>query len=99
MTQTNAADPKQIKEAKIKDKDIRKQELRDVALLLSSVEGRRFFHRYLVMCKVFETSMTGSSYTFFNEGQRNIGLSLMADLNDADPSAYAKLIEENRKAQ
>jgi hypothetical protein len=98
MTQTNAVDPKQIKEAKITSKDLRKQELRDVSFLLSSVEGRRFFYRYLVMSKVFETTMTGSSYTFFNEGMRNIGLSLMADLNEADPSAYSKIIEENRKA-
>jgi hypothetical protein len=95
--QTNAADPRQIREAKQTSREIRKQELKDVSLILSTIEGRRFFFRYLCECGIFKTSFTGSSETFFREGQRNVGLSLLADLNDADPTMYAKIMEENRK--
>jgi hypothetical protein len=95
--QTNAADPRQIREAKQTSREIRKQELKDVGLILSTIEGRRFFFRYLCECGIFKTSFTGSSETFFREGQRNVGLSLLADLNDADPTMYAKIMEENRK--
>lgn len=95
----NAADPKQVKEAKVSEKEARKQELQDINAILTTVGGRRFFYRYLVACHVFETSMTGSAYTYFNEGERNVGLRLMADLNDANPEAYSQIIRENRRVE
>lgn len=94
---SNAADTKQVKNAKFKEKDQRRQELDDVRYILSNAVGRRFFWRYLGECGLFQSSFTGSSETFFREGQRNVGLKLMADLNDADPNAYAVMLKENQK--
>lgn len=94
----NASDPEQVKKAEWKDRDRRKRELEDVAFILSTQNGRRFYWRYLKKCGLFELSFRGTpEETFFREGARNIGLKLMKDLEDADPGAYQKMLEEGRK--
>lgn len=92
----NAADRSQVKEAEKKVRRLRERELNDVRFILSSQEGRRFLWRYLEKCKVFETSFTGNSTTFFNEGMRNVGLMLIADINEAEPEAYLKMMNESK---
>lgn len=89
--QKNAADEQQISNAKQKEKLGRERELNDLKFLLSSEQGRRFVWRYLELCGVFKSSFTGSSETFFLEGQRNIGLKLLADVMEADPESYIKM--------
>lgn len=94
----NAADPAQIKEAVRKEKSARFKELEDVKSILSTKAGRRFYYRYMKECGVFRISYTGNgSETFFNEGQRNVGLKFLADINDADPEIYATMIKENQE--
>ena len=90
----NAADREQVKDAARKAKWTREDELADVRAILATKEGRRFVWRYLTECSVFKTSFTGNSQTFFNEGERNVGLKLMADVNDADPEAYIAMLRE-----
>jgi hypothetical protein len=92
----NAADPTQVKEQAQKEKRGREKELDDVKFILSHRQGRRFYFRYLEECGVFKTSFTGNSQTFFLEGQRNIGLKLLSDLNEAEPEAYIVMIKENK---
>jgi hypothetical protein len=92
----NAADESQVKGAEGKGKRKREQELEDIRSVLATRQGRRFFWRTLIMCHVFETSFTGNSQTFFNEGERNIGLKLFADLNESDPEAYLKMLRESK---
>ena len=92
----NAADPQQVKQAGGAQRRKREMELRDVANILESQSGRRFVWRYLEECGVFKTSFTGTSQTFYLEGQRNIGLKLLADVNDAAPDAYLVMLKENR---
>ena len=101
MTQplmTNASDPKQVRKADVKKKDEERQELDDVKQLLNSPHGRRFVWRYLGICGVFRSSFTGNSETFFNEGQRNIGLQLLGDVNRANPEAYVTMLREHERA-
>ncbi len=94
---TNAADPSEVSKGEEREKRGRELELADVAGVLSTESGRRFYWRYLKECGVFESSFTGNNTTFFNEGQRNIGLKLMADLNDSYPDAYIKMVQESRR--
>lgn len=82
-----------------RQKEQRRQELKDVIFILSSSEGRRFFWRYLTFCGVFRTTFTGNNQTFFKEGERNIGLSLFADMNEAVPEAYAVMQREFAEEQ
>jgi len=81
------------------DKLLRRRELEDVAFILSSVEGRRFYWRRMRRCGINKSSFTGNNTTFFNEGERNIGLLLLADLEEADPEAYVKCLTEAKKEE
>jgi hypothetical protein len=96
----NAANEKQVKNAELKERDLRRQELEDMRFILSTPQGRRFIWRYLTRCGVFALSYSHSgSETAFNEGQRNIGLKLMAELSEADASAYVTILKENKGDQ
>lgn len=90
----NAADEAQVKERGRQQKSKRQSELDDVYFILGTFQGRRFFWRYLSRCGIFETSFTGNNTTFFKEGERNIGLQMLADLNQSNPNAYAVMMKE-----
>jgi len=92
-------DPEKLKRRESLDRISRRRELTDVAAVLSTVEGRRFYWRMLVTCGIFKSSFTGNNTTFFNEGERNIGLLMIADMNDADPSAYLKCLTESKQQE
>lgn len=47
------------------------------AVFLGSPAGRRVLSYLLNESGVFETSFTGNSRTFYNEGKRDIGLDIM----------------------
>jgi hypothetical protein len=79
----NAADEEGVKSRKRKDESARDRELHDLRTLMQSIEGRRFIWRLLDRAGVFRTSFTGNSTTFFNEGQRNMGLIVLADVHEA----------------
>ena len=72
--------------AKAQEKQL-KQKLENDSLLLAyksllnNPDGKRVLWDILEMCGVFQLSMTGSSWTYFNEGKRQIGLYLMTMLN------------------
>ena len=50
--------------------------------------------RLLERTGVFRTSFTGNSETFFREGQRNVGLMLMAQIHEVCPDQYALMLKE-----
>ncbi len=45
--------------------------------VFSTKNGKVVFNELMEMCMVFQTTMTGNSYTYFNEGRRSIGLEVM----------------------
>lgn len=92
----NAADESQIKIEKEKQKFKQDSDDNDLRFLLSTDQGRRFIWGMLEKCGVFKSSFTGSSETFFLEGQRNIGLKLMSDIMRVDPESYLKMIKSNK---
>lgn len=94
----NAADEQQVKEASLKVRRGRQQELLDLMFILSDKRGRRFFWRYLTKCGVFRTSADNSgSWTYFNEGRRDIGLQMLADVDEASPESYALMLRESKE--
>jgi hypothetical protein len=95
--QTNAADEQQVKEAGRKNKFGRERDLDDVLSIMNTKQGRRFIWRLLSFCKVFESSFTGNSTTFFNEGMRNVGLMLMADINESCADKYLRMMKEAKE--
>jgi len=87
---------------KKKNRDQRKDFLRkhdrdidDLRKIIKTPEGRRFVWKILSECSIYKASFTlNSMQTAFNEGRRDIGLALLADLNEADTFAYAKMQQE-----
>ena len=100
MTQVrvkNAADSEQVKEAAEREKLQAERDLNDTRWVLSMPQGRRFLYRLLAECGVYRSSFTGSSETFFREGQRNVGLKLLEELEVADAESYLLMLREGNK--
>lgn len=94
----NAADPEQVKEAKRKELSLRDQELVDVRELLQSHAGRRFFWRYLTIAGIYETTFRIDPHAMsFYEGQRSVGLRLLADITEADAQSFVTMMTEHKK--
>lgn len=93
---SNAGNPEAVKEARLKTSDRRDREIDDLRVVMSTVQGRRVINRIMEFCGMFRTSFTGNSYTFFNEGQRNVGLFLYGELQEV-PDLYLDMIAEAKK--
>lgn len=71
--------------------------------MLSTTQGRRFLWWILGECGLFRASFSGNSSTFHAEGERNIGLKIVARLDAINPIAFPQLMldmkadEEARK--
>lgn len=75
----------------------RKTHVEDIKWLMSSPRGRRLVWWLLAKCGVNRTSFNNSgSVMAFNEGQRNIGLLLQAEVLDTSPEAYMTMLSEQR---
>lgn len=69
----------------------------DFRWLMSDKRGRRIVARLLADTGVFRCSFTGNSETYFREGERNVGLRLLAQVNDLTPELYPTMLREQRQ--
>lgn len=78
----NAADGRQVKVAKKNDKLVRNQELKDLKAVMSTPEGRRVMFRIVNDIAHIDTlsAVNSGSLTYLNEGERNVGRILKADI-------------------
>ena len=73
----------------------RRRELEDIRWLLGHAQGRRFASRILEQAGVHRSSFNHSgSLMAFNEGRRDVGLWLIAELTEANADGYLKLLKE-----
>lgn len=79
-----------VKEEEALDK--RNQELDDIRDILSRKSGVRFFKRIMENGKIFCTTFTGNSTTFFNEGMRSNTLRYFNDVCEAAPEMVAEIM-------
>ncbi len=94
----NAADAEQVKGAEKKEAFGRDKELQDMKKVLETDFGRRVLKKILDSSRLHQTSFSESAHHMaFLEGQRNIGLMLLADITAADAAAYVKLMEEGKE--
>ncbi|SNR73731.1 hypothetical protein SAMN05192560_0776 [Methylobacillus rhizosphaerae] len=72
------------------------QEVADFKWLMESKRGRRIVWGWLERCGVFRLSFNANSMTMaFNEGNRNLGLSLIAKIHALCPESYSVMVKEN----
>lgn len=78
--------------------EARRKEVEDIKWLMAHKAGRRFMWRVLEKAGVYRSSFNNSgSITAFNEGQRNIGLMLVAEIQDVTPDQYLAMIKERNE--
>lgn len=93
----DASDEKHVKTKKTRAKIERENQLSAMRDIIESKGGAEFLWRLLSRCRLYETSFTGNSQTFFNEGKREIGLWVLAEIMAADPNAYARLMTKHQE--
>ena len=99
---------KKVYDREALERDRAEQELRrklsaeqwksDFMWLMKDKRGRRIVWKILSDARVFHSSFVANApdVMAFNEGQRNIGLMLMDDINRFCPDLYQKIIEESK---
>jgi hypothetical protein len=94
----NAADVRQVKEAK--KRVSKKDELlrADLKVVLSTVQGRRLVWRWLSECHTFRSVFSTDTATMaYLAGQQDIGHRMMAEIAQAHPDAYIEMMVEQRR--
>jgi hypothetical protein len=87
------------KELQEKRKRKREQELEDLKKVLKTPEGERVLWRIIKKTKFLDSSWTGNSTTFFNEGMREVGRILLAEITEAAPDQLGKFFEQALKKE
>ncbi len=91
----NASSPKQVKAAGETTKRERARWDSQLLAVSDLQEGRAVLHRFLDRCGVWEISFSNDPYrTAFNEGNRNPGLWLLAELGRVNPDAVQQMTKE-----
>lgn len=89
----NAADPKRVKDHARKEKDAHKQLMADVRAVMSTPAGLRWMQHIIAECRVFQSIYHPSSQIYFLEGQRNVGLRIWAEIEEAAPDMVLQLLQ------
>jgi hypothetical protein len=96
----NASDPEQVARAGRKVKTRRDAELRDLQSLLATPAGERFFWRALKKGHVLETVFDESrARMYLKVGEQNFALWLLAEIQQADDAALARLMQRSRRTE
>ncbi len=78
----------------------RRKELEDLRWLLGHPQGRRIVTRLLDEAGVYRSSFNHSgSVMAFNEGKRHMGLFLIAELTEASPDGFMKVLKEHGRTK
>ncbi len=76
----------------------RQQIADDFKQIMAAPHGRRFVSELLDHCRLYQASYgPDERSTCFNEGRRNVGLKILADINDICPELYAVMVNERNE--
>lgn len=80
------------------EQERRQDQLNDICAVLATGQGRRFIWRLLEKAHLFQTSYAGATNaTFFNEGERNVGLWVYLELMEANPELVLLMQQESKE--
>lgn len=100
MTETlDLNDQQQVGERRDTIRRKERQTAEEFKALMEQKMFRAFVWRLLAEAQVFQPIMTGNSYTFMNEGKRQIGLWALEQVNRLCPDLYVTMTKEARKDQ
>ena len=96
----NAGDAQQVAKAKSRQKTRSLQKKAAFRKFMSDPEGRMWMWDLLTLCGIFHSSFSMDALrTAFNEGRRDIGLRLLADINQLSPDLYMRMVGENQEKE
>lgn len=92
----DASDVEQVREKRLSAKELQRQLDAMTVALMDTRQGRAWMWNLLTATKVFQSSFSNRALEMaFAEGQRNVGLLLMADITRVAPANYVKMAQEN----
>lgn len=91
----NTVDPRKQRLARKEEKRRRNDELEDLQSVLASEAGRRFIWRMLTYCRVFNSIWEANARIHHNAGRQDVGHFLMAEIREADETAFVTLMSES----
>jgi len=95
----DAGDEKHVKKAEAKQEDVKDAESESLKYIMQDSRGRRFISDLLDQTHVFHSSYGATDRdTSFREGERNIGLKLLAGLHTHSLAEYMMMLQENEHA-
>ena len=94
--QTNAADPRQIRAAGRAEQKREQEFIAAIKAVLGTYDGRRVLGELLDRSGLYRTSWDPSAKIHFNEGRRNFGLDLLAQVQEASEDLYLEMEKEMR---
>jgi len=100
QTPYNAGDAQHVAKAKSRQKTRGLQKKAALRKLMSDAEGRMWMWDLLTLCGIFHSSFSVEALRCaFNEGRRDIGLRLLADINQLSPELYIRMMGENQEKE
>lgn len=92
----NADDPKQVKAAKKQAEFDEALKLDVIKGVMSTIRGRQWIYDMLNSAHIFSTTfiMGSPDGSAFAEGERNHGLRLLVDVQNAAPDLYLLMVQE-----
>lgn len=93
----DTSDPIEVNNQRKKYARTRATRLHFVEAAMTTQEGRAWFYDVLLFCKVFANPYQDDPYkTAFTCGERNVGLNILSDIQEAASENYVKMISENK---
>lgn len=90
----NAADADQVKRASKREQFAREEEMDDLRVVMSTMQGRRFLWERLGKLGVNKSVFVTSSEIYYRAGRQDAGHQLLADILDADSEGYLLMQRE-----
>jgi hypothetical protein len=96
----NAGDAQQVAKARGKAKVREHQKQSGLRKLMSDPEGRVWMWELLSLCGIYHSGFSSDALAMaFNEGRRDIGLRITAEINRLNPEFYARMTAENQPGE
>lgn len=94
----DAGDPEAVAEKKASAKASAGARTDGLRQIMNSPNGRAWMWHLLEICHPFTTScLAFSAQVYFLEGERNVGLQVLADIQKKFPDQYLTMIKENQE--
>lgn len=90
----DAGNPEDVRDRKELSKRSEELRIRGLRVILANSDAQAWLWDLMEFTGLFKTSFTGNSQTFYLEGQRNVGLKIMADISKHSPESLIAMMKE-----